>query len=106
MKRWFRPRMEDGDGLSSLVLLWFTSLVLRLKFNFDQLIKLNIIPFLLFFEILTADGFTYTLGIFIVEFMWYFDEGSERTSWIASIMVGVTLGSGKLGQMQMTSFLL
>lgn len=27
--------------------------------------------------------------------MWYFDEGSERTSWIASIMVGVTLGSGK-----------
>lgn len=42
----------------------------------------------------TADGFTYTLGIFIVELMWYFDEGSERTSWIASIMVGVTLGSG------------
>ncbi|KAI9553951.1 hypothetical protein GHT06_019222 [Daphnia sinensis] len=43
-----------------------------------------------------ADGFTYTLGIFIVELMWYFDEGSERTSWIASIMVGVTLGSGPI----------
>ena len=42
----------------------------------------------------TADGLTYTLGIFIVEFMWYFEEGSEATSWIASIMVGVTLGSG------------
>jgi len=42
----------------------------------------------------SADGFTYTLGIFIVEFMAYFNEGAEATSWIASIMVGVTLGSG------------
>ena len=26
--------------------------------------------------------------------MVYYDEGSESTSWIASILVGVTLGSG------------
>ena len=91
MKKWFRPQMENGDGLSSLALLWFTSLVpycVYNSFNIDQL-KLTV-------TVSAADGFAYTLGIFIVEFMWYFDEGSERTSWVASIMVGVTLGSGKL----------
>jgi len=42
----------------------------------------------------TADGITYTLGIFLVEFMKDFKVGSEATSWIASILVAVTLGSG------------
>jgi len=42
-----------------------------------------------------ADGITYTLGIFLVEFMVAFNVGSEATSWIASILVAVTLGSGK-----------
>jgi len=43
-----------------------------------------------------ADGITYTLGIFLVEFMKDFQVGSEATSWIASILVAVTLGSGPI----------
>jgi len=43
-----------------------------------------------------ADGITYTLGIFLVEFMKDFKVGSEATSWIASILVAVTLGSGPI----------
>ena len=42
-----------------------------------------------------ADGFTYNLGIFLVEFKVAFNVGSEATSWIASILSAVTLGSGK-----------
>jgi MFS transporter, MCT family, solute carrier family 16 (monocarboxylic acid transporters), member 14 len=41
-----------------------------------------------------ADGVTYTLGIFYVEFLDYFKSGKAETSWIASILVGVTLCSG------------
>lgn len=43
-----------------------------------------------------ADGITYTVGIFLVEFMIDFNVGSEATSWIASILVAVTLGSGPI----------
>lgn len=44
---------------------------------------------------MSADGITYSLGIFLVEFMQDFKVGSEATSWIASILVAVTLGSGE-----------
>lgn len=47
-----------------------------------------------FFLPSTADGVTYTLGIFYVEFLDYFKSGKAETSWIASILVGVTLCSG------------
>lgn len=50
--------------------------------------------FVLFFAPFTADGVTYTLGIFYVEFLDYFKSGKAETSWIASILVGVTLCSG------------
>lgn len=42
-----------------------------------------------------ADGVTYTLGLFYNEFLKYFQSGKSETSWIASILVGVTLCSGK-----------
>lgn len=41
-----------------------------------------------------ADGVTYSFGVFIVEFIEFFDESRGKTSWIASILVGVTLGAG------------
>lgn len=44
---------------------------------------------------MVADGITYTMGIFLVEIMKDFQVGSEATSWIASILVAVTLGSGE-----------
>ncbi|CAL4074610.1 unnamed protein product, partial [Meganyctiphanes norvegica] len=44
-----------------------------------------------------ADGFTYTFGVFFVQLMPYFDASAAATSWIASILVGVTLGSALLG---------
>lgn len=38
---------------------------------------------------------TYSFGIFYDEFLDYFKEGKGYTAWIASILVGVTLCSGK-----------
>jgi MFS family permease len=43
---------------------------------------------------IVTDGVTYTFGIFFVEFVDYFKAGNAETSWIASILVGVTLCSG------------
>ncbi|XP_065583816.1 monocarboxylate transporter 12-B-like, partial [Artemia franciscana] len=43
-----------------------------------------------------ADGITYTFGILYVEYLWYFGESKGDTAWIASILVGVTLGSGPI----------
>eukprot|EP00096_Caligus_rogercresseyi_P015849 TRINITY_DN8329_c0_g1_i2.p1 TRINITY_DN8329_c0_g1~~TRINITY_DN8329_c0_g1_i2.p1 ORF type:complete len:585 (+),score=76.84 TRINITY_DN8329_c0_g1_i2:415-2169(+) len=43
-----------------------------------------------------ADGVTYSFGIFIEEFMRYFEVGASSVSFIVSILVGVTLGSGPI----------
>ncbi|KAG5900722.1 hypothetical protein JTB14_038240 [Gonioctena quinquepunctata] len=43
-----------------------------------------------------TDGVTYCFGIFYDEFLDYFNEGKSATSWILSILVGVTLCSGPL----------
>jgi hypothetical protein len=45
--------------------------------------------------LLTADGVTYTFGLFLVELRTYFNEGAGATAWIASILAGVTLCSGE-----------
>lgn len=45
---------------------------------------------------IVTDGVTYSFGIFYDEFLDYFKEGKGLTSWILSILVGVTLGSGPL----------
>lgn len=42
------------------------------------------------------DGVTYSFGIFYDEFLGYFNEGKAATSWILSILVGVTLCSGPI----------
>lgn len=44
---------------------------------------------------ISADGMTYSFGLFYNEFLNYFDEGKGYTAWICSIMVGVTFASGK-----------
>lgn len=43
-----------------------------------------------------TDGVTYCFGIFYDEFLDYFKEGKGITSWILSILVGITLCSGPL----------
>nr|CAH7728722.1 unnamed protein product [Callosobruchus chinensis] len=43
-----------------------------------------------------TDGVTYSFGIFYDEFLEYFKEGKGPTSWILSILVGVTLCSGPM----------
>lgn len=43
-----------------------------------------------------TDGVTYSFGIFYDEFLGYFNEGKALTSWILSILVGVTLCSGPI----------
>lgn len=58
-------------------------------FKFHLLIKKK------YLSDLPADGMTYSFGIFYDEFLDYFKEGKGYTAWIASILVGVTLCSGK-----------
>jgi len=43
-----------------------------------------------------ADGFTYTFGIFYVHLLSHFQVSKAAASWILSILVGVTLGSGPI----------
>ncbi|XP_050306726.1 uncharacterized protein LOC126743600 [Anthonomus grandis grandis] len=43
-----------------------------------------------------TDGVTYSFGIFYDEFLTYFGEGKMITSWILSLLVGVTLCSGPI----------
>lgn len=41
-----------------------------------------------------TDGIVYSFGIMVVEFLHAFQEGRGLTSWIISILVGITLGAG------------
>jgi hypothetical protein len=45
--------------------------------------------------IILADGITYSFGIFLVELITVFEADRGAVSLIPSILVGVTLGSGK-----------
>lgn len=45
---------------------------------------------------IVTDGVTYSFGVFYDEFLGYFNEGKAATSWILSILVGVTLCSGPI----------
>lgn len=56
-------------------------------------ITFNTQKLILFF--FTADGMTYSFGMFYVEFLDYFNEGKGYTAWIVSLLVGVTLCSGE-----------
>lgn len=51
--------------------------------------------FFFLFLVSAADGITYSFGMFYLKFLDYFNEGKGYTAWIASILVGVTLCSGK-----------
>ncbi|XP_076058903.1 monocarboxylate transporter 1 isoform X2 [Oratosquilla oratoria] len=51
-----------------------------------------------------ADGFTYTFGILYVQLLNYYRNSKSTTSWIASILVGVTLGSGPISGMLVNKF--
>lgn len=71
--------------------------------NFQNLHNFNDLVY--FFSHISADGVTYTLGIFYVEFLDYFKSGKSETSWIASILVGVTLCSGIILHLLLTDSL-
>ncbi|KAK8379905.1 hypothetical protein O3P69_019725 [Scylla paramamosain] len=60
--------------------------------------------FFFFFFFLAADGFTYTFGIYFVQLVQYYDATAAATSWIASILVGVTLGSGPIAGILVNKF--
>lgn len=45
---------------------------------------------------IVTDGITYTFGVLFVELVDYFGASNAATSWIASILVGVTLCSGPI----------
>ncbi|XP_042869845.1 monocarboxylate transporter 12-like [Penaeus japonicus] len=51
-----------------------------------------------------ADGFTYTFGIYFVHLLQYYQSTAGATSWIASILVGVTLGSGPIAGIFVNKF--
>jgi len=42
-----------------------------------------------------ADGVTYSFGVLYTEFLDVFKESKGATAWVASLLVGVTLCSGK-----------
>ncbi|KAJ9590109.1 hypothetical protein L9F63_016770, partial [Diploptera punctata] len=52
------------------------------------------------------DGVTYSFGVFYNEFLKYFNEGRGTTSWIASILVGMTLCSEESNRKYYTIFCL
>ena len=49
-----------------------------------------------------ADGITYSFGVFLVELIEEFDADRSAASLIPSILVGITLGSGRLHQILCT----
>lgn len=51
-----------------------------------------------------ADGITYTLGIFVVEWMNEFKQGRGFASLVPSILVGVTLGVGPIASVLTTRY--
>ena len=52
----------------------------------------------------SADGITYTFGIFVVELMEAFGEGRGTVSLIPSILSGVTLGVGPIASVLVNRF--
>lgn len=69
---------------------WFDCLFRDLcHFQWVLIVVIFIIP-----NIFIADGITYTFGIMYVEFLKEFNENKGYTSWILSLMSGMTLCSG------------
>ena len=54
--------------------------------------------------IVSADGITYTLGIYVTELKKAFKEGSGSVSFIPSILVGITLGCGPIASMLVNKY--
>lgn len=42
-----------------------------------------------------VDGIAYTFGVFLGEFVKYFDEGKGKTAWVGSLLSGMYLSAGK-----------
>lgn len=55
-----------------------------------------VVVFASFMIHIIADGVTFSIGIFFVEFLEYFHGTTSQTAWISSILVGVTLGTGPI----------
>ncbi|XP_046586395.1 monocarboxylate transporter 5 isoform X1 [Neodiprion lecontei] len=55
-----------------------------------------VIVFASFMIHVITDGVTYSFGLFYIAFLDYFEEGKGKTSWIASLLVGITYCSGPI----------
>jgi len=53
---------------------------------------------------IVADGITYSFGIFMVEFIAFYGVSTESASWVLSILVGVTLGSGPIASSMVNKY--
>lgn len=57
-----------------------------------------------FYFFILADGITYSFGEMFVQFNEQFNEGKGYTSWIISVMTGMTLCSGNLRKEKSKAF--
>ena len=49
-----------------------------------------------FFVNFVVNGLGFVFGIFFLEFLDYYDEGKEKTSWVGSVLNGMYLAMGEL----------
>ena len=54
-----------------------------------------VVVFASFMIHIIADGVVYSFGIFYIEFLEYFKGGKGETSWIGSLVPGVTFATGR-----------
>lgn len=48
-----------------------------------------------FFCNMIVDGIAYTFGVFLNEFVKYYDEGPGKVAWVGSLLSGMYLTAGK-----------
>lgn len=55
-----------------------------------------VIVFASFMCNMVVDGIAYTFGVFLGEFVQYFNEGKGKTAWVGSLLSGMYLSAGEL----------
>lgn len=57
---------------------------------------ISIIVFASFMCNMIVDGIAYTFGVFLGEFVTYFNEGKGKVAWVGSCLSGVYLSAGNI----------